>query len=116
MWNTPTAGQLAQIPGLYATENTPVQDKIIHLHFFFAGSDWFIAEFDGEDIFFGFAVLNNDLFNAEWGYISFSELKEIRLSGFEIDNDLHWQPCRAGEVVTICEAQGWQHQQNQKRR
>ena len=88
MWNTPTPDQLAKIPRLYDTENTPVQDKMIHLHFFFGGSDWYIAEF-------------------EWGYISFAELQEIRLSGFEIDNDLYWEPCRAAEVATIRKAQGW---------
>ncbi len=29
--------------------------------------------------FFGYAILNGDIQNAEWGYISFSELKEIKV-------------------------------------
>ena len=85
MWNEPTPDQLATFPKLYATENIPLKDKLIYLHFFIASSDWYIAEFDG-DLFWGFAILGGDSLNAEWGYISFSELKAIKVQGlFEID-------------------------------
>ena len=47
MWNQPTEVELAKIPRLYATENVPAKDKIIHMHFFLASSDWYIAEFYG---------------------------------------------------------------------
>ena len=50
-------------------------DKLIHLHFFIGGCDWYICEYDGDDLFWGYAYLN-DPQNAEWGYISFPELKE----------------------------------------
>ena len=76
MWNKPGKEQLAKIPRLYETEKINGKDKIIYLHFFIGGCDWYIAEFDGEDLFFGFAILN-DPQNAEWGYISFQELDEI---------------------------------------
>ena len=75
-------------PGSNATEKTPLQDKLIYLHFFIAGCDWYIAEYDGNDLFWGFAILHEDYFNAEWGYIPMSELKEINIHGLEIDNDL----------------------------
>ena len=91
MWNKPGKEQLAKIPGLYDTEKIDRKDKIIYLHFFIGGCDWYIAEFDGDDLFFGFAILN-DPQNAEWGYISFKELNEINLDGLEVDNDLYWQP------------------------
>ena len=91
MWNKPGKEQLAKIPGLYDTEKIDANDKIIYLHFFIGGCDWYIAEFDGEDLFFGFAILN-DPQNAEWGYISFKELDEINLDGLEVDNDLYWEP------------------------
>ena len=77
MWNTPIAERLSKIPRLYETEHIPLQDKLIYLHFFIGGCDWYIAEYDGEDLFWGFAILNDDFQNAEWGYISFSELKSI---------------------------------------
>lgn len=108
MWNAPSKKQLSTLPTLYATENVPLKDKIIHLHFFIGGCDWFIAEFDGDDLFFGFTILNQDYQNAEWGYISFGELKSIKVQGWlEIDRDIHWKVRPAKEVDLICEAQGW---------
>jgi hypothetical protein len=108
MWNAPSKRQLATLPRLYQTEAVALKDKIIHLHFFIGGCDWFIAEFDGDDLFFGFTILNQDYQNAEWGYISLSELKSIKIQGWlEIDNDLHWKVRPAKEVDLICEAQRW---------
>ena len=60
MWNTPTEDRLSRIPRLYETEHIPLQDKLIYLHFFIGSCDWYIAEFDGEDLFWGFAILNDD--------------------------------------------------------
>jgi hypothetical protein len=110
MWNEPTKERLSKIPRLYETEHTQIQDKLIYLHFFIGGCDWFICEYDGEDIFFGFAILNNDLQNAEWGYVSFSELKKLKMKGFvEVDCEYEsvWRVCRAAEVEKISIAHGW---------
>jgi len=86
MWNEPTQERLAKIPRLYETENVPLKEKLICLHFFVGGCDWYIAEFDGHDLFWGFAILNNDFQMAEWGYVSFDELKSIRINDWcEID-------------------------------
>ena len=102
MWNVPTSEQLEKLPKIYETEETPLQDKTIYLHFFIGGSDWYIAEYDGEDLFWGFAILNGDYEMAEWGYISFAELKSIKVGGWlEIDNDLYWKVRKASEVEKI---------------
>ncbi|MDL2279305.1 DUF2958 domain-containing protein [Desulfovibrio sp. OttesenSCG-928-G11] len=101
MWNAPSPHELAKLPKFYETEDVPAADKIIHMHFFLGGSDWFAAEYDGEDLFFGFVILNNDEANAEWGYFSLSELAAINFLGFEIDRDLYWQPVRAGDVDAL---------------
>jgi len=77
MWNEPTKEELDRLPRLYQTEDVPLAEKLIQMHFFLGGCDWWIAEFDGEDLFFGYAVLNGDWELAEWGYISLSELKSI---------------------------------------
>jgi hypothetical protein len=61
---------------LYSDEETPLEEKLIYGHFFIGGCDWFIAEWDGGDLFFGYANLGDDQC-AEWGYISFSELKSL---------------------------------------
>jgi hypothetical protein len=107
MWNEPTKEDLAKLPKLYETEDVPIKDKIVHMHFFLAGCDWFACEWDG-DRFFGYVVLNNDYQMAEWGYFSLSELKGIKVqSVFEIDRDLHWKPTEARHVDKICKGMGW---------
>ena len=106
MWNEPTKERLAKIPKLYECEDVPVQDKDIHLHFFIGGCDWFISETDGEDMMFGFCNLNDDQL-AEWGYVSLSELRKIKVQGFvEVDCELEefWKVRKANEVKRICRA------------
>lgn len=34
-------------------------------------------------MFFGYAVLNRDFVNAEWGYVSIDELRKLRINGIE---------------------------------
>ena len=109
MWNIPTKQRLAKIPRPYETEHIPLKDKLIYLHFFIAGSDWYIAEHEG-DLLWGFAILNNDLQNAEWGYISFSELKSIKIQNWlEIDCEIEevWQVRKASQIEKIRIAHGW---------
>ncbi len=104
MWNIPSEERLKKIPRLYETEKVAAKDKLIHLHYFIGGCDWFIAEYDGEDLFFGYAILNADYENSEWGNISFSELKEIKLNGWlEIDCELEefWKVRKASEIEKI---------------
>ena len=102
MWNVPTKERLSKIPRLYETENIKTENKLIYLHFFIGGCDWYIAEFNGEDLFWGFAILN-DIQNAEWGYISFSELRDINIGGHEIDCELeeYWKVRKASEIKRI---------------
>ena len=103
MWNIPTQERLYRISRLYETEHIPVEDKLIYLHFFILGCDWYIAEYDGNDLFFGYAILNNDTQNAEWGYVSFNELKSIKITFLEIDCELeeYWQIRKASEIDKI---------------
>jgi len=107
MWNEPNQEILSKVPRLYETENIPLQEKPICLHFFIGGCDWYIAEYDGDDIFWGFAILGGDTLNAEWGYIPFSELKSISAHGVEIDCEIGWESKRAGGVEKI--RQCWCH-------
>ena len=43
MWNEPSKERLSKIPRLYETENVRPQDKLVHLHFFIGGCDWYGA-------------------------------------------------------------------------
>ena len=117
MWNEPTKERLARIPKLYDTEEIPVQGKEIYLHFFLGGSDWFISETNGEDIMFGFCILNNDYEMAEWGYVSLSELRSIKIEGWlEVDCELeaHWNVRPAKEVEQIRKACRWMLEEDQE--
>ena len=109
MWNEPSTERLSKIPRLYETEHIRPQDKLIHLHFFIGACDWFIAEYDGEDLFWGFAILNGDYEMAEWGYVSFTEIKSIKVNGIEIDCEVEgaWRVRRAVEIGKIRIANGW---------
>ena len=77
------------IPKPYETEDqgdaTPVR-----LHYFKGGSDWYIIErdIDGDQIqCFGFACLNGDKQNAEFGYINIAELIK-----YGVELDLYYKP------------------------
>ena len=110
MWNEPRQDKLNGLPKLYATEHVDLMDKTIHMHFFILNTDFLICEYDGLDTFWGFVVLAGDLFNSEWGYISFSELNSIKIQGlYEVEHDEYWQVRPAREVKLICEAQGWNY-------
>ncbi|MCK5031631.1 MAG: hypothetical protein KAR64_09200 [Thermoplasmatales archaeon] len=118
MWNEPSEVELAKIPRLYETEDVPAKDKITWMHFFLGSSDWYIVEYDGDDIFFGFACLNGWTDLAEWGYISFRELKQLKVEApvsingqkefipLEVDRDLHWTPKKASDVLLIVRCGG----------
>ena len=108
MWNKPSKQELSKIPTLYASEDIPVREKVIYMHFFIGASDWYVSEFSQQDqLFFGFVVLNNDYDCAEWGYFSLQELSDIKVGFVEIDRDLHFTPKQAKEIEKIRKAQGW---------
>jgi len=115
MWNPPSESALRKLPRLYETEDVEAKEKLIYLHFFVAGSDWFVAEYDGEDVFFGFACLNGWKDCAEWGYISFQELRDLKVRQsfggkvmyLEVEYDEYWDVRKAKDVKLISECQGW---------
>jgi len=75
MWNTPSQEQLANIPPLGSQAKVKPEDVMIYLHFFMGDFNWWISEYDGQDTFFGFANLG-DPEMAEWGTVSFQDLKD----------------------------------------
>ena len=115
MWNPPSEKSLRKIPRLYETEGVEARNKLIYLHFYIGSSDWFVAEYDGEDLFFGFACLNGWRELAEWGYISFQELKDLKVRQrigehfveLEVECDEYWEVSKAEDVELIKECQGW---------
>ncbi len=100
MWNKPSKKELRKVPRLYETENISLDEKIITHHFFINACSWFLAEYDGKDLCFGYVILNGDLQNAEWGYFSMLELESISVLGVEIINNPHWKTCKFCEIAT----------------
>jgi hypothetical protein len=112
MWNKPSTEELAKLPPFYSTERVPIKEKVLHMHFFIGGCDWYAAEYDEtESMFFGFACLNGDLEMAEWGYFSLDELSELKVKWLEVDRDLHFPPTKAKDVELIREAQRWEKEE-----
>ncbi|WP_197996158.1 hypothetical protein [Gimesia panareensis] len=84
------------------------KDKIIYEHFFIGSCDWYAAEFGlGDRLFFGYAILNDDFQNSEWGYFDLESLESINIGGLEVDRDLYWKPKKASEIEKICLGEGW---------
>lgn len=96
--------ELAQLvdsmPVTYNQRNE--SDPVAYLHYFIGGCDWYIAEKDVEgevDQAWGFACLNGDMMNAEYGYISIAELVTLKLQyGVTVDLDFHFTPTRMSLV------------------
>ncbi|KAA3652963.1 MAG: hypothetical protein DWQ10_18715 [Calditrichaeota bacterium] len=117
MRTPPTQEQLRFIPGLYQTENTPAQNKIIHLHFFIPASllpcpnlpiqafvrnielrivprpyHWYVAEYDPElDSFFGF-VHSGNWEEGIWETFGLEELQTFQLGKTKVHRDKEWEP------------------------
>lgn len=88
-------------------------DAIVAAHYFIGSSDWLVTEYSPqEDIAFGWVCLNGDRQNAELGYVSLTELEEVRVSTDvqmgghvlgsveqKVERDAHWP-----EGLTLIEA------------
>ena len=79
-----------KLPPLYATEGQG-RNALAQVKFFTPDSSWtwYAAEFDGEDIFFGFVIG----LEREFGYFSLSELESVRGPlGLLVERDLYFKP------------------------
>jgi hypothetical protein len=94
----PSEQELALIPKLYSTDSVKADDKIVYVHYFIGGCDWYIFELDQKEwLAFSWANLN-DLQNAELGYISIAELASIKVGWACVERDLHWTHKPFGQV------------------
>jgi len=92
------------MPQTYETEDIPTAEKIVWLHYFYGGSDWFIVEKDMGDKddkepglqyqAFGYTILNGDTEMAEWGYISIEELKTKKM----MELDFYFTPVKFADL------------------
>jgi len=60
--------RLEECPKIKETDNLKEHPAIFH--YFYGTTDIFICEYDRKEDMFGFAILNGDLDNSEWGYFN----------------------------------------------
>lgn len=101
--------QVEELPKLYSTEKEynkykkelPKNEQpmkfsefaIAKVHFFIGGSDWYVLEWDGHDTIWGYAILNGDIQNAEFGYTSLNEIQSVRINKFiGVELDFYFTP------------------------
>jgi hypothetical protein len=107
----PSPAEIAALPRFYATEDTPCEEKMLHLHYLFyldknpgadknpdAGCDWWVAEYRPESReAFGYVSLGMPGC-AEWGYFSLDELECLNTGGLVVERDLYWTPMAARDA------------------
>jgi len=102
MINVPTMEQLNKLPRLYETENICSEEKIAHLHFTADRCHWWAIEWDGQDTFFGYVLLNGWSHDSEFGYFNLSELLDIKVGGWlEVLNNPFWIPKPVKDIALI---------------
>lgn len=109
MFNEPSLKALKHLPRLGINAETPLDKIVIHGHFFLGSCDWYVAEFDGQDTFWGFVNLGSPQ-NAEWGPFPLSELRDLRVNvpvrtkavighlPLEVEWDEHWRARPFSEI------------------
>ena len=88
---------IENMPKTYDTENIEYPNKIAYLHYFHGGSDWYIIEKDknsSQKQAYGFAILNDDTDNAEFGYIDIEEIKSMG----KVELDFFFKPKAMREI------------------
>jgi hypothetical protein len=81
---------LGRLPKIGETSEQSAEETKVPLKLFGGQSTWFITEFDGEDMMYGFCDLGDPQF-AELGYVSFKELLSIRFQfGLSVERDKYW--------------------------
>ena len=89
-----------KLPGLYATEELPAEEKVVQVKFFspYTGWTWYGVEYSPEDkLFFGLV----QGFEQEWGYFSLEELESARGAGGKlplVERDECFKPKTIGEL------------------
>jgi hypothetical protein len=97
------------VPELQAIPTRPQKvdrngQQTVYAHFFFAGCDWFILDYNKKyDEFCGFAIINHDYQMAELGYIP---ADYFRNEG-RVELDFHWQTKTLDEAKAALAPDYW---------
>jgi hypothetical protein len=67
--------KLKKCPRIKETDKMKEHPAVFH--YFYDETDIYICEYDRKEDMFGFAILNSDIFNSEWGYFNLPELTSL---------------------------------------
>lgn len=100
---------LSKVPLLFETDDLGIRfkDKIVHLHFYMNGTHWYAVEHDGENIFYGMVISENNFKNAGWREFCIKDIQLLSDNSAEIAVDHDWMPVKAGDVDLIRDASNW---------
>lgn len=89
-----TKALATKIPKLYGTESVSLPEKVVHAKLFHPISnwEWYVLEYDGQDICFGLVVGHE----TEFGYFSLSELSGLNMP---VERDLYFQPMQIQDLA-----------------
>ena len=111
MINRPTESELLKLARIKINKNTPLEERVIHMHFFLDGHDWYVSEYDPQRrTFFGYRVPNDEYHRAGWDHFSIDELYQMR--GHEnrrVTRNADWTPRPALKIDRIRDAYTWQN-------
>jgi hypothetical protein len=88
----------AKLPPLYANEGKPPAEVPVIVKYFspFTNWTWYITEYDGDDIMYGFVAGEYP----ELGYVSLRELQHATVYGAPaVERDLYYEPHTLADVM-----------------
>ena len=118
MINRPAESELAKLADMKIDKNTPLEDRVIHMHFFLDGHDWYLSEYDPQKrVFFGYMVPKDDYRNARWDYFSIDHLDQIKSkTSSQVIRNTHWEPKPAIKIDRIRDAYNWKKEMEKAKR
>lgn len=119
MINRPKESELLKLSQIKINKNTPLEERVIYMHFFLDGHDWYLSEYDPlRRTFYGYIVPRDQYHKAGWDHFNIDELNQMRdHKNRRVTRNTDWIPIQAIKVDRIRDAYTWQNNQrssNQK--
>lgn len=95
----PTKTEWARIP--QDPQNLPLDEHVVHAHYFCGGNDWWITSVDNDGIAFGYVRLAVSPDTPEWGVIDLVELENAQADWMVVERELGWEPTRFADIPKL---------------
>jgi len=102
MYEALNESRMAALPGLYATLDVPLPERLVQMHFLRENGEWFAVEYDPEQRrFYGYIDVRPGA--PHWGFFSLDEVMDCWVPSLcpEAELDLDWQPKKVKEIPSI---------------